>query len=289
MIAGATEKMSSLRVEVASAAGIGAELRSVLETLEKRLRGGALTVAGELGPDDGLCGRFRELGLREVDAESFRAGTSGVVVPPQGLPRAWKAGWRQAGHELIDLTLPSVRRAQATLGLLVAEGCRPVVVGPKGSAGVRALAVDFPTAAVVEDADDAVRLAFSPRFGVVAPPEYPSRRARLVAEALRQRHRDSRVTFLETCSHETLERERSLEALSRRADLVVVLGAAREASAAGLVGTTRRLGMPVVAVESPEDPDLDRAWGFRRIVLTAGAFVPEESVFRCKKRLEEGG
>ena len=74
-----------------------------------------------------------------------------------------------------------------------------------------------------------------------------------------------------------------------RSAAIVVLGAAREASAAGLVGTTRRLGMPVVAVESPEDPDLDRAWGFRRIVLTAGAFVPEESVFLCKKRLEEGG
>lgn len=274
------------KVEVAPAAGMGRELRTVLRLLEERLRRGALTVAGPLGPDTELCEHFRELGLREVDADSFRAGTRSVVIPPQGLPRAWRDAWRRAGHELVDLTLPSVRRAQAALGLLVGEGCRPVVVGLKGCPGVRALALDHPASAVVEDADDAARLSFCPRFGVVAPPEFPVRRACLVAEALRQRHRDSRVTFLETASPETLERERSLETLSRRADLVVVLGSSRDASAAGLVGTTRRLGLPVVAAGTPDDPELDRAAGFRRIVLTAGAYVTDESVCRCRRLLE---
>lgn len=275
-----------VRVEIAPAAGMGAELRTVLRFLEERLRWGALSVAGPLGPDVGLCERFRELGLREVDADVFWAATRAVVVPPQGMPHVWKEKWRRSGHELIDLSLPSVRRAQAALGVLAAEGCRPVVVGPKGCPGVRALALEHPAAAVVENADDAARLAFSPRFGVVAPPDFPMRRARLAAEALRQRHRDSRVTFLETAAPETLERERSLETLSRRADLVVVLGSAHDASAAGLVGTTRRLGLPVVVAGSPDDPELGSAAGFRRILLTAGAFVPDESLCRCRRLLE---
>ncbi len=286
MIAEAIVSSSPAVVELAGAAGMGVELRSVLEQLEKRLVRGALTVAGRLGPNEALCGHFRELGLREVEADAYRAGTSGVVVPPAGLPRSWKKRWQEAGHELIDLSLPSLRRAQTALALLAAEGCRPVVAGMKGSAGVLALAGDFPAAALAENADDAARLAFSPRFGVVAPPDYPPRRARLVAEALRQRHRDSRVTFLETGSPETLERERSLEALSRRADLVVVLGEAQDAPAAALVETSRRLGLPVVAAESGGSPELAQAAGFRRIVLTAGGFVPDGEIGAAKRALE---
>lgn len=274
-------------VKLAPVRGMGAELRAALTLLESRLARGPLTILGPLGPNARLREKFRVLGLRETDPEGLHAGTRTVVVPPGGVPRSLRDRWRQAGYELLDLTLPAVRRAATSLGLLAMEGCRPVVAGTPGEAETLTLAADLRGAAVAGDADEAARLAFSPKFGVVAQPGFSPRRARLIAEALRQRHRDAAITFLETTAIAMLERERSLETLSRWADLVVVAGGTQDASVRALLEAARRLGLAGANATAPEELELGKLRDFRRIVVTAGEFTPDEAIAAIAAALME--
>jgi 4-hydroxy-3-methylbut-2-enyl diphosphate reductase IspH len=273
-------------IRVAPHCGPGVALRAALVQLEARLERGALTIAGPLGPNGALCERFRQLGLREADPWTFRAATRVVVVPPRGLPKTVREQWKAAGHELLDLTLPEVRRAQSSLHLLAAEGCRPVVAGIPGDPEALTIAGDLRGVAIAGDADEAARLAFSPKFGVVSQPGFSPRRARLIAEGLKQRHRDARVTFLETTAPAILERERSVEGLSRWADFVMVIGEESDASARALIETAQRLGLPSALV-----PDVREAGGsgYRRILLTAGEFTPAECMTRWIAKTGSGG
>jgi 4-hydroxy-3-methylbut-2-enyl diphosphate reductase IspH len=83
-----------------------------------------------------------------------------------------------------------------------------------------------------------------------------------------------------------LERERSVEALSRWAEVILVAGEAGEASVRALVEASRRLGLPAFPVADAGALDRSVLGGTSRIGLTAGEFSPEGVVEAIAVRLE---
>jgi len=266
--------------------GHGDEIRAVLAKLDLRLKRGAVTVLGPLAPDAALCEMYRRRGALEGAPTEYRAPTHTVVVPPTGLPKACLRKWKENGHELLDLTLPSVRRAQTSLGLLMLEHCKPVVIGSRDDAETTAIAGEAAGAAVVEDAEQAALLPFAPKYGVVCQTLISRRRAHGVVEALRQRHPDSRMVFLDTTSTAMSGRERSVEGLSRWAETVIVAGEESESSVRALIEAARRLGLPARAVADAGALDLKDFATAERIGITAGEFSPDAVVEGIMARLE---
>ena len=266
--------------------GQGQETRDALARLDSRLKRGAVTMLGPLAPDSALCELYRRKGVREGGAEEFRAPTYTVAVPLTGLPKAWIRKWRDHGHEVLDLTLPSVRRAQTSLNLLALEHCKPVVIGCRDQPESAAIAGEVAGAIVVEDAEQAGLLPFAPKFGLVCQTTISRRRAHAVAEAIRLRHPDSRMVFLDTTAPAMLERERSVEGLSRWAEMIIVAGEASESSVRALIDASRRLGLPAHAVPDAGSLDLREFAGVSRIGLTAGEFSPDVVVDGIEARLE---
>ncbi len=283
-----TLSSSPMRAQIrrAMAAGHGKETREALARLNQRLKRGAVTTLGPLAPDAALCELYRRRGVLEGSPEEFRAPTHTVVVPLHGLPKAFRKKWKENGHELLDLTLPSVRRAQTSLNLLTLEHCKPLVIGFHDDAESAAIAGEATGSSVVEDGDEAALLAFAPKFGLVCQTLMSRRRATVVAEALRQRHPDSRMVFLDTTSPAMLERERSVEALSRWAEAILVAGEAGEASVRALIEASRRLGLPAFSVADAGALDLQAFSGFSRIGITAGEFSPDAVAEGIVARLE---
>lgn len=270
----------------AMALGHGAETRAALARLDSLLKRGTATVLGPLAPDPALCELYRRRGALEGSPDDARAPTRVVVVPLTGLPKAVVRRWKSSGHELLDLTLPAVRRAQTSLGLLALEHAKPLVCGFHDDAESASISGEVAGAAVLEDADEAALLPFAPKFGIVCQTLISRRRAAVVAEALRQRHPDSRMVFLDTTSPAMLERERSVEALSRWAEVILIAGEATEASVRALVEASRRLGLPVFPVADAGALDRSVLAGASRIGLTAGEFSPDLVVEAIAARLE---
>lgn len=281
---------SHLRCQFRAVPATGAcgELRAALARLEARLGRGAVTVLGPLAPDAALCEAFRRRGVLEGQPEEFRARTRSVVVPPTGLPRPLLRRWKESSHELLDLTLPAVRRAQTALHLLALEHARTVVIGHRDDAECAAIAGEVAGTAVVEDADQAALLPFAPKFGVVCQTLLSRRRAAAVVEALRQRHPDSRVVFLDTTSPALAERERSVEALSRWAEGILIAGEAGEASVRALIEASRRLGLPARPVADAAALDLRDFAGAARIGIAAGEYGAEAGFAAIVARLTAG-
>ena len=266
--------------------GHGQETRQALARLETRLKRGVVTILGSLAPDAALCEFFRRRGALEGSPEEFRAPTRTVVVPLTGLPKAILRRWKENGHELLDLTLPGVRRAQTSLNLLTLEHCKPVVIGSRDASEAVSIAGEAAGAAVVGDGDEAALLPFSPKFGLVCQTTLSRRRANGVAEALRLRHPDSRMVFLDTTSPAMLERERSVEGLSRWAEAIIVGGEASESSVRALVEASRRLGLQAYPVADAGSFDPRDFAGVGRIGITAGEFSPDGVAEAIMARLE---
>lgn len=266
--------------------GHGPETRAALAKLDQRLRRGAVTMLGPLAPDAALCELYRRRGVLEGSATEYRAPTHTVVVPLTGLPKACLRKWKDHGHEVLDLTLPAVKRAQTSLALLGLEHCKPVVIGSREDSEAMAIAGELPGTAIIEDADQAAELPFAPKFGLVCQTTISKRRAQAVAEGLRLRHPDSRLVFLDTTTPTSLERERSVDGLSRWAESIIVAGEVREASVRTLIETARRLGLAARAVADAGALDPGEFAGLARIGLIAGEFSPDAVLEGIAARLE---
>ena len=278
--------LSALQVRFALSKGHGQETRNTLTKTDLLLKRGPVTILGPLAPDAALCEAYRRRGMLEGSPTEYRAPTKTVVVPLTGLPKACIRKWRDNGHDLIDLTLPAIRRAQTALNLLALEHCKPIVIGHPADSEALAIAGESPACRIIEDADQAAELPFAPKFGLVCQTTISKRRAEAVAESLRLRHPDSRIVFLDTTTPAMTERERSVDGLSRWADSIIVAGERNDSSVRALIEAARRLGLAAEAVPNAGSLDLRDFARYRRIGISAGEFSPDAVAEAIAARLQ---
>jgi 4-hydroxy-3-methylbut-2-enyl diphosphate reductase IspH len=99
-----------------------------------------------------------------------------------------------------------------------------------------------------------------------------------LAQQLRMRYRDARVTFLETISPSMMQREEALEKALVSCDRVVVVGRSGEATSEALVETALRRGKMAVIVRGLQDLEKVDCTGNPRIALTAGGFALDSTI-----------
>ena len=269
-----------LRREVRRAAvlGMSQETRDAWSLLLRRLSGGPLTLLDAPSPNRVLLDRARRAGALEGGLDDASAPTHRVVIPITGATPSQRKHWKEGGYELIDLTLPVIRRAHVTLDLLRAAGCRLVLVGHPGDPECQAIAGDSPGVAIVESVDEALDLPFAPKTGVVFQTSVSSQRARTIVEALRSRNRDSKVQVLDTLSPAALQREQALRVLARQTELVLIIADPADPSGLALYETARWLGRPARVIQSLDHLDPSELCGIRHIGLSAGEFTTDEEI-----------
>ena len=278
--------MSVLTREICRAAVLGKsqEARDAEERLFGRPGAGPFTLLGVPGPHRVLLDRARRHGALEGHVDDAGAPTRRVVVPMSGIAPERRRAWRDSGHELVDLTLPAVRRLHAMKALMRAEGRRIVVAGFRDDPECQALAGAGVT--VVEDADDAASLEFAPRTGLLCQTALGARRFATIELALRLRHPDSDVAAMDTRCPALRRREEALAPLARLCELIVVLADPADRSGQALYEAARCLGIASVRLADPDRlPELGEV---RRIGLSAGTHTPDDEIDRLERRLRGG-
>ena len=277
--------ISTMTREICRAAvlGMSQEARDAMGELDRRLGTGPLTLLGAPGPHRALLDRARRCGALEGHVEDQAAPTRRVVIPMSGIAPEWRRTWQAAGHELVDLTLASVKRLHAMKTLLRTVGGRIAGAGYRDDPECQALAGEGVT--VVEDADGAAGLPFAPRTGLLCQTTLGERRFATIELALRMRHPDSQVVAVDTRCPALVPREKALPDLARRCELIVVLADPADRSGQALYEAARCLG---VAAMRAGDPDEAVPVGnARRIGLTAGTHTPDEQLAAFERRLRE--
>lgn len=277
--------MTTIRREICRAAvlGMSQEARDAEERLLRRLESGPVTLLGAPGPHRALLDRARRRGALEGHAEDEIAPTRTLAVPMSGIAPVRRRAWTAAGHELLDLSLPAVKRLHAMVMLMRAESRRIVVAGFRDDPECQALAGAGVT--VVEDADGAASLPFSPRRALLAQTTIGERRLATIELALRLRHPDSDLTVTDTRCAALRRRERAVVELARRCDLVLVLADAADRSGQAVYEAARCAGVAAARVSDPERlPELGAAG---RIGIAAGCFTPAPEIDALEDRLRQ--
>ncbi len=202
-------------------------------------------------------------------------------VPPEVLQRA-----RELGVELVDATCPFVRRVQERARRLREQGYEVVIVGEKEHPEVLGILGHVRGRAfVVERPEEVAQLPPLGRVGLVAQTTQTRENFRAVAQALKRRCAE--VFVCDTLCNATVLRQSAAEELSKKADVMLIVGGRHSGNTRRLAEVARRHCPATYHIETAEE--IDRRWldGARIVGVSAGASTPEDVIAGVVARLNE--
>lgn len=248
-----------------------------------------VTIHGQLVHNEAVQAGLQSRGFRlghEPDHTRLPE-TPNVLITAHGISDTQRRRLLSAGKRLIDTTCPLVRRLHRTAQGLQAAGYHVLVIGRPDHVEVRGIVEDLSSYDVVSGVAE-VRAYPYDRLGIVCQTTTSPRVAEEVHLAIRWRNLRAEVRFEDTICRATRQRQRAVERLLPKVDLVVVVGGRNSNNTRELVSLCEQHDMPVQHIQSADDIDPGWFHGCMSIGLTAGTSTPEgtiEEVYDALRRL----
>jgi len=253
----------------------------------------ALAAAGHadevwsLGPlihNPQVVDKLIEVGVKPL--RSLGKGGKTLVIrshgaSPQVIERA-----RKKGYNVIDATCPFVSKAQKNALKLYRMGYKVVIVGEKAHPEVKGIRSQVGSQViVVESSDQAKRLKFGSRVGIIAQTTIPVDTFASVVAEISKRARE--VLVFNTICIETAKRQERARALAGNVDVLLVVGGRNSANTSRLESLCRTICPRTHHIETAIE--IDGRW-FRKdstVGIVAGASTPRWLVKDLVTRLRQ--
>ena len=267
--------------------GVKRALDLVARAADDRSR--AVYTLGALIHNPQEIARLEEGGVHQADALD-EVSSGAIVLSAHGVDPEVEEAARGRGLEVIDATCPFVKRAHDHILALSSEGYAIVILGDRGHREVEGLAARAEgKAEIVSSAEEAQRLPFRKRFGLVVQTTQRPEALRAVAGVLAERCGELRV--FNTICEATVKRQQSARELAERADVMIVVGGRNSANTQRLAEICAATGTPTHHVETASELQAEWVGRVELVGVTAGASTPAwivDEVVQRLRQLEDG-
>lgn len=280
-------KKYDFKIHLASHFGMCFGVRDAITKTRDSFGVKGLTILGQLVHNPIVSEELNRNGVQKADLQKPANEIKGtVVITAHGASTKDKKAWESNDRKIIDTTCPLVHKAHQALNQLVASGYFPVVIGKKDHAEVKGLIGDFPQALVVQTDADIPNVPDKKKIGIVSQTTQRIDKVELIVESIRSFRKDSDVKFVDTVCAPTKNRQTSVQELSKRCDLVFVVGGTNSNNTIQLVNTIKEFGSHPIHIQRASD--IDPCWleGYYNVGLTAGTSTLKETVMEVYETLE---
>jgi (E)-4-hydroxy-3-methyl-but-2-enyl pyrophosphate reductase len=228
--------------------------------------------------------RLQEVGVKPLSR--LRRNGGWIVVRSHGAsPQALEKAQRH-GYKVIDATCPFVQKAQQNARRLFQMGYQVLIVGEKTHPEVKGIRSHVSGRAVVaETAEQAKRLKFGSRVGIIAQTTIPVDSFAGIVGEVAKRARE--VLVFNTICSETARRQQRAGALAEKVDVLLVVGGRNSANTSRLERLCRSICKKTHHVETADE--IDGRW-FRKgssVGVVAGASTPKWLVENIVEKLAD--
>ena len=217
---------------------------------------------------------LREKNIRAVnDVSEIKDKDAILVIRAHGIPPELEADIRQRRLEVVDATCPLVKHVHRTIAAYAEKGCDTVIVGDKDHAEVIGLmGYTMGRGHVISGPAEVSLLPRMEKANVVAQTTQEEEVFLAAVDALREK--TGELTVSNTICKPTKDRQKETVELSKKSDLVIVVGGRNSANTARLFQICRKLSPAAVHIEKEDDLDAALLEGREKIFITAGASTP---------------
>ncbi|MBP5603975.1 MAG: bifunctional 4-hydroxy-3-methylbut-2-enyl diphosphate reductase/30S ribosomal protein S1, partial [Ruminiclostridium sp.] len=221
-------------IETAATAGFCFGVKRAVEIAEKAAaQRGKVYTLGQLIHNNDAVERLREQGIEPADDPSDASGT--IIIRSHGTDTATYKRIEELGLECLDATCPYVAKIHKIVGdnsrggadvLIAGDAAHPEVIGIMGCASGRVKAVNS-----VRELEELIRS--DKNFGeksliTVAQTTFDMCKWTDLKKIIKKHY--TNVIFFDTICRATIERQSEAAALSRKSDIMIVLGGAHSSN-----------------------------------------------------------
>jgi 4-hydroxy-3-methylbut-2-enyl diphosphate reductase len=285
-------------VILANPRGFCAGVDRAIEIVERALDlfGAPIYVRHEVVHNRYVVNHLRDRGaifvdeLREVPADAT------VIFSAHGVSQAVRSEADRRGLRVFDATCPLVTKVHLEVSRFSQQGRECILIGHAGHPEVEGTMGQYDTSAggrmyLVEDLADVQRLqVMRPhKLSYVTQTTLSMDDTARVIEALRARFPAIQGPRKDDICYATQNRQDAVRELSRKAEVVLVVGSPNSSNSNRLRELAEQQGVPGYLLDSPDQ--IQETWlkGKRTVAVTAGASAPEVLVQQVIARLKETG
>jgi 4-hydroxy-3-methylbut-2-enyl diphosphate reductase len=272
-----------MRIILAQPRGFCAGVVRAVEIVEKAITrfGAPVFVRHEIVHNRHVVEALEAQGARFVEELDAIPAGAVTVFSAHGVPRNVEQEAGRRGLPVLDATCPLVSKVHAEGRRYIAQGRTLVLIGHAGHPEVVGTLgqVEGEVHLVASVADvEALEIAADRPMAYVTQTTLSVDDTRAIILALRARFRDVQGPDTRDICYATQNRQVAVRELARRADIVLVVGAANSSNSNRLREIGAEGGKPCHLI--PDAGALRRAWfdGAGTIGITAGASAPERLV-----------
>ena len=263
--------------------GVRRAVDKAFECAEKQL---PCVTLGPLIHNPQEVARLENAGVRSVDSLAEVAAGQTVIIRSHGVTPEVYRQCEVRGLDVIDCTCPHVAHIHQLVSqysedggavIIVGEADHPEVVGIAGWAHGDVF--------ILPSRETALAARLPGRALVVAQTTIRRDRFEDVLAVIREKVAD--LTVRMTICAATSKRQQEAEALSKEADVMIVVGGRNSSNTRKLLETCRLRCERAIQVETPDDVPQGVISAEDRVAITAGASTPQWLLEQVRVRIEE--
>ncbi len=243
-----------------------------------------------LGPiihNPGVVEDLRNQGLAVVeDISEVQSGR--VVIRSHGAgPQIYQQAYFK-NLDIIDATCPFVKNVHQ-LAIMLHEQCyQIIIVGEREHAEVKGVLDSVNGDAIVlNKIEDLEGQVISPKIGIISQTTQDINYFKKVVTVLLERAKEIRV--FNTICLATSKRQQEAADLSKKVDLMIVVGGKNSANTTRLWEICRVNGSKSFQVESPDELCSEWFQNVKKVGVTAGASTPDKQIQKVLKEIKKYG
>lgn len=229
--------------------------------------------------------KLREEGIAPID-DINKPGIKAIIIRTHGIPLQLMNKISEAGYKIIDATCPFVKKAQHYAKLLKEEGYQVVILGDREHPEVQGL-MSYAGKDVVVIGDKEPLPKIKHNVGIVVQTTQPIEALKKLFGRVIEQANDVKV--YNTICNSTALRLKETEEMSKRVDIMLVVGGKNSANTTQLAKLCRSLSVPTYHIETSDELNPEWFKGVKKIGITAGASTPDWIIKKVEKKIKDIG
>jgi 4-hydroxy-3-methylbut-2-en-1-yl diphosphate reductase len=237
-----------------------------------------------------LVEQFEARGVRFVDTIAEIPEGALVLYSAHGVSPEVRRQSAERELRVIDATCPLVTKVHRETARFAEAGYTVALIGHAGHDEVQGIIGEAPAhVALVEDAAGVSTIPPSAKMAYVTQTTLGIDDTRQIVDALKERFPQIQGPAHQDICYATQNRQEAIREVSGEVDCAVVVGSANSSNTLRLAEVASQLGLKTIRVDGPGELQADWFQPEARVLLTAGASVPEAVVMETLEWLRQHG
>ncbi len=283
-----------MKLILCSPRGFCAGVIRAIETVEQAIAtwGAPIYVKHEIVHNRHVVTRLAQLGAIFIEDLAEVPEGSRIIYSAHGVSPAIREEAKARNLIEIDATCGLVTKVHSAAKRYAGKGYHILLIGHKNHVEIVGTKGEAPeVTTVIETVKDVEKLQFLPsqKLFYLTQTTLSIDDVELIVEALKKKYPHVETLPSSSICYATTNRQYALKSVSKKADLVLVVGDPTSSNSNRLCEIARNAGKPAYLIN--EEDQIQKEWlkEVETIALSAGASTPEIIVDSCIERLKEYG